>query len=100
MKVRSSAFRRKFVISLSARYKLPPEGRTTNFHPGSELALEARFAASRIDGTSHIRTPSADESTAVMIALTIWSRVTSPNRRAVSRVAGRRSNNQYIGIRE
>jgi hypothetical protein len=29
--VRSPAFRRKFVIRLNLRYKLPPEGRTTNF---------------------------------------------------------------------
>jgi hypothetical protein len=29
--VRSTAFRRKFVIQRIACYKLPPEGRTTNF---------------------------------------------------------------------
>src|SRR5437762_670245 len=29
-KVRSSAFRRKFVSRISANYELPPEGRTTN----------------------------------------------------------------------
>jgi hypothetical protein len=42
-KVRSSAFRRKFVSLLGTTYELPPEGRTTNIAFSHSLSVGGRL---------------------------------------------------------
>jgi len=53
--------------------------------------------AVRIPGTSTTPTPGPDPSTPRTSARSIWARVTSPSRRAVSRLPGNRPATQYNG---